>query len=114
MGYPAGEMKHGPIALVNPNLVVIGMCGNQRTYRKMMSNLMEVKARSGPILALAPEGADEIDSIADDILRLPQVSDELAPILYTVATQLLAYYIAKERGTDIDQPRNLAKSVTVE
>lgn len=113
-GYPGGEMKHGPIALIDPDLAVIGMCGNKHTYEKMLSNLMEVKARGGPILALAPQGSLEIDSIADDVLWLPPVCDELASILYAVACQLFAYYVALERGTDIDQPRNLAKSVTVE
>jgi glucosamine--fructose-6-phosphate aminotransferase (isomerizing) len=113
-GYPAGEMKHGPIALADPNLAVVGMCGNKRTMGKMLSNLLEIKSRSAPILAFAPEGTEEIKSIATDILWLPPIGDELASIPYTVASQLLAYYIALERGTDIDQPRNLAKSVTVE
>jgi glucosamine--fructose-6-phosphate aminotransferase (isomerizing) len=114
IGYPAGEMKHGPIALVCPELAIVGMCGNARTYDKMLSNLMEMKARGAPILAFAPEGAKEIAEIADDVLFLPEVSDELACIPYSVAAQLFAYYIARERGTEIDQPRNLAKSVTVE
>lgn len=114
VGYPAGEMKHGPIALIDSELAVIGMCGNKRTYEKILSNLMEVKARGGPILAFAPQGAKEVAEIADDLLLLPDICDELACIPYTIAGQLLAYYIAKERGTEIDQPRNLAKSVTVE
>ncbi len=113
-GYPAGEMKHGPIALVDSELVVIGMCGNKHTLEKMISNLMEVKARGGPVLAFVPEGTTEIEKVATDVLYLPSICDELASILYSVASQLLAYYIALERGTDIDQPRNLAKSVTVE
>lgn len=113
-GYPAGEMKHGPIALVDHELAVIGMCGNKHTLEKMISNLMEVKARGGPILAFAPEGSAEIEKVATDVLYLPPLCDELATIPYSVASQLLAYYIALERGTDIDQPRNLAKSVTVE
>lgn len=113
-GYPAGEMKHGPIALIDQDLAVIGMCGNQHTLEKMISNLMEIKARGGPILAFAPVGASELEKIAADILWLPSICDELASILYSVAAQLLAYFIALERGTDIDQPRNLAKSVTVE
>ncbi|MFI5334583.1 MAG: glutamine--fructose-6-phosphate transaminase (isomerizing) [Chlamydiales bacterium] len=113
-GYPAGEMKHGPIALVNPSLAVVGMCGNARTYEKMLSNLMEMKARGAPILAFAPEGSSEIAEIATDLFFLPSIIDELACIPYSVATQLFAYDIAKKRGTDIDQPRNLAKSVTVE
>lgn len=113
-GYPAGEMKHGPIALVNPDLAVIGFCGNLQTFDKMMSNLMEVKARGGEILALVPKGKEEALTITSDILWLPRIIDPLASILYSVAGQLFAYYIAKIRGTDIDQPRNLAKSVTVE
>ncbi len=113
-GHAAGEMKHGPIALINPKLAVIGMCGNMQTYDKMLSNLMEIKARGGPILAFAPKGSREIETIADDCLWLPQVSDDLSSLPYSVAAQLFAYYIAKIRGTDIDRPRNLAKSVTVE
>lgn len=93
---------------------VIGMCGNLHTYDKLISNLLEIKARGAPILAFAPIGAPHIETIADDLILLPHVSDELASIPYAVASQLLAYYIALERGTDIDQPRNLAKSVTVE
>ncbi|MBM3199236.1 MAG: SIS domain-containing protein, partial [Chlamydiae bacterium] len=114
VGYPAGEMKHGPIALVDPTLAVIGLCGNEKALEKMFSNLMEIKAREAPILALAPEGTGEIDMIAEDILWLPKTCDELSCVLYSVASQLLAYYIAVERNTEIDQPRNLAKSVTVE
>lgn len=113
-GYPAGEMKHGPIALVDQNLVTLGMCGNQRTYEKTLNNLMEVKARGGPILAFAPEGALEIDLVADEVFYIPKICDDLASVPYSVAAQLFAYYIAKERGTEIDKPRNLAKSVTVE
>lgn len=113
-GYPAGEMKHGPIALVDADLAVIGMCGNSHTLEKMISNLTEIQARGGPILAFAPQGAIEVEKIATDVLWLPPVCDELASIPYSVASQLLAYYIAVIRGTDIDQPRNLAKSVTVE
>lgn len=113
-GYPAGEMKHGPIALVDSNLITIGMCGNMRTFEKILSNLMEVKARSGPILAFAPTNAKEIDQIADDVFRIPPICDDLASIPYSVAAQLFAYYIALELKTDVDKPRNLAKSVTVE
>ncbi len=113
-GYPAGEMKHGPIALISPELAVIGMCGNTQTFDKILSNLMEAKARGGKILAFAPKGADEIIKITEDVLWLPKVSDALAPIIYGVASQIFAYYVAKTLGTNIDQPRNLAKSVTVE
>lgn len=113
-GYPAGEMKHGPIALVDENLPIIGMCGNRKTLDKMISNLTEVKSRGAPILAFAFENTPDLETIADDILFLPSCPDEIAPIPFSVAAQLFAYYVAKERGTDIDQPRNLAKSVTVE
>jgi glutamine---fructose-6-phosphate transaminase (isomerizing) len=114
VGYPAGEMKHGPIALVDSELAVVGLCGNQKTMDKMLSNMMEIKARGAPLLAFAPQGTPEVDKIADDLFWLPPTLDELACIPYSVASQLLAYYIALERGTEIDQPRNLAKSVTVE
>lgn len=114
VGYPAGEMKHGPIALVDSEMATIALCGNAHTYDKLLGNLMEIKAREGKLLAFAPMHAKEIDQIADDVFYLPTVSDPFASILYSVATQLFAYYIAKECGREIDRPRNLAKSVTVE
>lgn len=113
-GYPAGELKHGPIALINDRFPVVAFCANIQTHEKIASNLMEVKARGAPVLAFAPEGMDSIASIADDVFWLPPAIDPFAPFASTIAGQLLAYYIAKERGCDIDQPRNLAKSVTVE
>ncbi len=112
--YPAGELKHGPIALISPHLPVVAFCANKQTYDKTLNNLMEVKARGAPIITFAPHGALEIERIADDIIWLPATIDELATFPSSVAGQLFAYYIAKERGTDIDHPRNLAKSVTVE
>lgn len=114
-GYPAGEMKHGPIALINPNLAVIGMCGNKLTQEKMLSNLMEVKSRGAPILAFAPFSFQQVKMVTDDIVWMPDdICDEMACIPYAVATQLFAYFVAKERNCEIDHPRNLAKSVTVE
>jgi len=113
-GYPAGEMKHGPIALINEECPTVAMCANKATYDKLLSNLMEIKARNGLVLAIAEEGESGLKSVADDIIWTPATIDELAAIPSTVASQLLAYYIALERGADIDQPRNLAKSVTVE
>jgi glucosamine--fructose-6-phosphate aminotransferase (isomerizing) len=113
-GYPAGEMKHGPIALINEDCPTVALCANKMTYDKMLSNLMEVKARNGKVIAIAEEQSRGLEGVADDILYIPETIDELASILTTVVTQLWAYYIAKERGNDIDQPRNLAKSVTVE
>ncbi|MEX0962065.1 MAG: glutamine--fructose-6-phosphate transaminase (isomerizing) [Simkaniaceae bacterium] len=112
--YPAGEMKHGPIALLDERMPVIALCGNDQTYDKIMSNMMEVKARGAPLLAFAPIHETSIESITRDVIYLPRTCDELSPILYSVATQLFAYSIAREMNTEIDQPRNLAKSVTVE
>lgn len=114
-GYPAGEMKHGPIALLSPQVPALIFCANELLEEKIMSNLMESKARGAPILVFGwKEFEKEILPVADDVFWIPKTSDALAPVLLTIATQLFAYYIAKERGTDIDQPRNLAKSVTVE
>ncbi len=113
-GYPAGEMKHGPIALINEQCPTVALCANKATYTKLLSNLMEVKARSGPVLAIVPQGAEGLDSIADDTIWVPDTIDELATVPTSVALQLFAYFVARERGCDIDQPRNLAKSVTVE
>lgn len=113
-GYPAGELKHGAIALINPEFPVIAFCSNFRTKEKILSNLMEVKARGAPIFAVAPMEMHEVASIADDVFWVPSTIDELAPFPSAVVGQLFAYYIAKIRGCDIDQPRNLAKSVTVE
>lgn len=113
-GYAAGEMKHGPIALINESCPTVAFCTNKATFDKLLSNLMEVKARKGEIIAIVEEGEDSIKNVADDIIQVPPTLDEIACIPTTVASQLLAYYIAYERGADIDQPRNLAKSVTVE
>jgi glucosamine--fructose-6-phosphate aminotransferase (isomerizing) len=114
-GYPAGEMKHGPIALISKELATVALCGNASTFDKLLSNLMEIKSRGGPILAFASEDNKEILSITDDVIFLPKrIKDTFSPVVYSVACQLLAYYIANYLGTDIDQPRNLAKSVTVE
>ncbi len=120
-GYPAGEMKHGPNALIDENLPVVVICtqdannpGSMLRYEKTMSNLKEVKARSGVVLALATEGDEEIKEAADYVLYVPAAPEELSPILEIVPLQLLAYHIAVRRGCDVDQPRNLAKSVTVE
>lgn len=113
-GYPAGEMKHGPIALINEECPTVALCANKVTYEKLLSNISEVKARNGAVIAIAENGQKHLEGLADDILWVPSTIDELAAIPTSVVTQLLAYYIAKERGADIDQPRNLAKSVTVE
>jgi glucosamine--fructose-6-phosphate aminotransferase (isomerizing) len=120
-GYPAGEMKHGPNALIDENLPVVIVAtrdanspGSMLRYEKTMSNLKEVKARSGVVIALATEGDEEIKEAADHVLYVPAAPEELSPILEIVPLQLLAYHIAVRRGCDVDQPRNLAKSVTVE
>jgi glucosamine--fructose-6-phosphate aminotransferase (isomerizing) len=120
-GYPAGEMKHGPNALIDENLPVVVIAtrdvnnpGSMLRYEKTISNLKEVKARSGVVIALATEGDEEIMESADHVLHVPAAPEELSPILEIVPLQLLAYHIAVRRGCDVDQPRNLAKSVTVE
>ncbi len=120
-GYPAGEMKHGPNALIDENLPVVVIAtrdvnnpGSVLRYEKTISNLKEVKARSGVVIALATEGDEEIKEAADHVLYVPAAPEELSPILEIVPLQLLAYHIAVRRGCDVDQPRNLAKSVTVE
>jgi glucosamine--fructose-6-phosphate aminotransferase (isomerizing) len=120
-GYPAGEMKHGPNALIDENLPVVIVATRDPSdalsmvrYEKTISNLKEVKARSGVVIALANEGDDEIKEAADHVIYIPDAPEELLPILEIVPLQLLAYHIAVRRGCDVDQPRNLAKSVTVE
>jgi glutamine---fructose-6-phosphate transaminase (isomerizing) len=120
-GYPAGEMKHGPNALIDEKLPVVILATRDPhdalsvvRYEKTMSNLKEVKARSGIVIAIATEGDEEIREAADHVLYVPPAPEELAPILEIVPLQMLAYHIAVRRGCDVDQPRNLAKSVTVE
>jgi glucosamine--fructose-6-phosphate aminotransferase (isomerizing) len=113
-GYPAGEIKHGPIALISEECPTVALCADRMTYDKLLSNLMEIKARHGKIIAIAIQKDKHLEDIVDDILYIPASSDECAVVPVTVATQLLAYYIAQLRGADIDHPRNLAKSVTVE
>jgi glutamine---fructose-6-phosphate transaminase (isomerizing) len=113
-GYPAGEMKHGPIALIDQHLPIVALMPKDAHREKTLSNLQEAAAREGRILALVTEGDRSLDAIAEDVMELPEVHPWLAPILYVVPLQLLAYHIAVLRGCDVDQPRNLAKSVTVE
>lgn len=113
-GYAAGEMKHGPIALIEPGLPVVVVANRSNLYDKVISNMQEVKAREGYVVAVATRGDTRIGSIADDVLFIPDVDPLIAPLLATVPLQLLAYHVAELRGTDVDQPRNLAKSVTVE
>ncbi len=113
-GYPAGEMKHGPIALIDENLPVVAIATHTPVYDKVVSNLQEVKARDGQLIVICDEGDDAIKKLADDVIEIPWTVEPLQPILAVIPTQLLAYYIALRRGCDVDQPRNLAKSVTVE
>ncbi|WP_005036618.1 glutamine--fructose-6-phosphate transaminase (isomerizing) [Holophaga foetida] len=113
-GYPAGEMKHGPIALIDQHLPIVAVMPRDEHREKTLSNLQEAAAREGRILALVTEGDTGLAGIAEDTLEMPEVHPWLAPILYSVPLQLLAYHIAVLRGCDVDQPRNLAKSVTVE
>jgi glutamine---fructose-6-phosphate transaminase (isomerizing) len=113
-GYAAGEMKHGPIALIDADLPVVVLAPRGPNYEKVISNLAEVRAREGKVIAIATRGDRDIGHQADEVVLLPDTSPELQPILTCVPLQLLAYFVADHKGTDIDQPRNLAKSVTVE
>jgi glucosamine--fructose-6-phosphate aminotransferase (isomerizing) len=113
-GYPSGEMKHGPIALIDENMPIVALTPRDGVYSKIISNLEEVKARDGKVIALATEGDENIRSVSDEVVYLPETHPLLMPVLSVVPLQLLAYHIAVKRGCDVDQPRNLAKSVTVE
>jgi glutamine---fructose-6-phosphate transaminase (isomerizing) len=113
-GYPAGEMKHGPIALIDENLPVVGIVTHNHVYDKVVSNLQEVKARDGKLIVICDEGDEEMRDFADHVIEIPWTIEPLQPILSVIPMQLLAYYIALRLGCDVDQPRNLAKSVTVE
>ncbi len=113
-GYPAAEMKHGPIALIDENMPVVFIATHDEIYEKIISNIQEVKARHGRIIAIATEGDQRIASLADHVFYVPATHPLLTPMVTTIPLQLLAYYIAVARGCDVDKPRNLAKSVTVE
>ena len=113
-GYPAAEMKHGPIALVDENLPVLFIATKDAYYEKIVSNIQEIKARKGKVIAVISEGDTLIRSMADHVMIVPEVDELLAPLISVLPTQLLSYYIGVERGLDVDKPRNLAKSVTVE
>jgi glucosamine--fructose-6-phosphate aminotransferase (isomerizing) len=113
-GYPAAEMKHGPIALIDEEMPVVVIATKSANYEKVMSNIQEVKARKGKVIAIVTEGDTKVSAMADHVIEIPDSSDFLEPLIATVPLQLLSYYIALERGCNVDQPRNLAKSVTVE
>jgi glucosamine--fructose-6-phosphate aminotransferase (isomerizing) len=113
-GYPAAEMKHGPIALVDahtPSVFVVPRCG---VYDKVVANVEEIKARGGPVIAVVEQGDYQVAELADEVIEIPAAPDFLQPVVAAVPLQLLAYHIAVLRGCDVDKPRNLAKSVTVE
>ena len=113
-GYPAAEMKHGPIALVDQDMPIVFLATHHQLYEKIISNMQEVKSRNGRILAVVTEGDQQVKEIADNVLEVPRTLNALVPLLSVVPLQLLAYYVAVDKGLDVDMPRNLAKSVTVE
>ena len=113
-GYPAAEMKHGPIALIDKNMPVVVVATKKGNYKKIVSNVMEIKARGGKVISVVTEGDKEIKKISDDYIEIPESQELISPILANIPLQLLSYYIADFKGCSIDQPRNLAKSVTVE
>jgi glucosamine--fructose-6-phosphate aminotransferase (isomerizing) len=113
-GYPAAEMKHGPIALIDENMPVVFVAPHDQVYQKVLANMQEVKARGGRILAVTSEGNGGLGALADRQLHVPAVAPLLSPVVTAIPLQLLAYHIAVLRGCDVDRPRNLAKSVTVE
>jgi glucosamine--fructose-6-phosphate aminotransferase (isomerizing) len=113
-GYPAAEMKHGPIALIDKNMPVVVIATKKGNYHKVVSNIMEIKARGGKIIAVVSKGDQEIEKLSDQIIEIPNCDELIAPILANIPLQLLSYHIANKKGCNVDQPRNLAKSVTVE
>ena len=113
-GYGAGEMKHGPIAMIDEHFPTFALATKDSVYEKMLSNIQQIKARKGPVIAIATEGDREIGKLVDDVIYVPKTLELLSPILNVIPLQLFAYYFAKEKGLNVDRPRNLAKSVTVE
>ena len=113
-GMPAAEMKHGPIALIDDGMPVVFIANQGPQYEKVISNIEEVRSRGGHVIAVATEGDEQIKTVAEDVMYVPEVADCLSPMLTVVPLQLLAYHAAVLRGHDVDKPRNLAKSVTVE
>ena len=113
-GYPAAEMKHGPIALIDENMPVFVIATRKGHYEKVVSNIQEIKSRSGKIVAIVTEGDETVKEIADHVIEIPETEEALTPLLTTIPLQLLSYHIAVMLGKNVDQPRNLAKSVTVE
>ncbi|MDD4059000.1 MAG: SIS domain-containing protein, partial [Bacteroidales bacterium] len=113
-GYPAAEMKHGPIALIDSEMPVVVIATKNNLYEKVVSNIQEIKARKGRVIAVVTEGDDIVSKMADYYIQVPDTHEYLDPLLSVIPLQLLAYHIAVTKGRDVDQPRNLAKSVTVE
>ena len=113
-GYPAAEMKHGPIALIDDHMPVFVIATKGPNYEKVVSNIQEVKARKGQIIAIVTSGDTEVKNIADYVIEIPETDESLVPLVSVIPWQLLSYHIAVMRGCNVDQPRNLAKSVTVE
>jgi glucosamine--fructose-6-phosphate aminotransferase (isomerizing) len=113
-GYAAGEMKHGPIALIDENLPVFVVCPRDSHHDKTLSNMQEVRAREGQVIAIATKGDEAVMELAQHMVWLPKVHDDVLPLLTVLPLQLIAYYVANLKGNDVDQPRNLAKTVTVE
>ena len=113
-GLPAGELKHGAIALIEEGVPVVAVATQCHVYPKMLSNIQEVRARGAVVIAVATEGDTQIGGFADHVLEVPETPELMSPVVVTVPLQLLAYHVATLRGCDVDQPRNLAKSVTVE
>jgi glucosamine--fructose-6-phosphate aminotransferase (isomerizing) len=113
-GYPAAEMKHGPIALIDEEMPVIFIATKHSSYEKVISNIQEVKARKGKVIAIVTEGDTDVRAMADYVIEIPQTAEAFVPLLATIPLQLISYHIAVMRGCNVDQPRNLAKSVTVE
>lgn len=114
-GYSAGEMKHGPLAMISPDFPTVAVIPKDALHGKTLSNMEEIRARGGPLIAIATEGDSDVRALTSDVFEIPSVADEtLSPILSVIPLQLFAYHVARELGFDMDKPRNLAKSVTVE
>ena len=113
-GVPAAELKHGPIALIDKNMPVVVLAAQKKILKKMVSNVNEIRARGGRIISVVSDDTDGLESISEHIIKIPSTIDSLVPVLGVIPLQLLAYHIAVARGCDVDRPRNLAKSVTVE
>ncbi|HET7898138.1 MAG TPA: SIS domain-containing protein, partial [Flavisolibacter sp.] len=113
-GYPAAEMKHGPIALVDEKLPVVFVATKDSYHEKVVSNMQEIKARKGRVIAVINEGDENSTALANDVIVVPEADEILAPMISVIPLQLLSYYVGVAKGYDVDKPRNLAKSVTVE